>query len=97
MCAFFDIYVNLKKIKEKLEELGINLSYDDISTKFEIKKNVRLTEDALVLVKKDTRAHFTVMNWGIKYGEESPLIFNSRIETIKSEEHWKKIFSKEDA
>ena len=94
MCAFFDIYINLKKIKKKLEELGINLSYDEISIKFEIKNNVRLTENALVLVKKDIHAHFTVMNWGIRFSEESPLIFNSRIETIKSEEHWQQIFSK---
>jgi len=94
MCAFFDIYTNLKKIRKKLEELGINLSYDDISTKFEVKNNVRLTENALVLVKKDINAHFTVMNWGMKFGEDSPLIFNSRIETIKSEKNWLDIFSR---
>ena len=94
MCAFFDIYTNLKKIRMKLEELGINLSYDDISTKFEIKNNVRLTENALVLIGKDINTHFTVMNWGMKFGEDSPLIFNSRIETIKSEENWLEIFRK---
>jgi putative SOS response-associated peptidase YedK len=94
MCAFFDIYTNLKKIRKKLEELGVNLSYDDISTKFEIKNNVRLTENALVLIRKDINAHFTVMNWGMKFGDDSPLIFNSRIETIKAEENWLEIFSK---
>jgi putative SOS response-associated peptidase YedK len=94
MCAFFDIYTNLKKIRKKLEELGINLSYDDISTKFEIKNNVRLTENALVLIRKDINAHFSVMNWGVKFSEDSPLIFNSRIETIKSEKNWLDIFSK---
>ena len=94
MCAFFDIYTNLKKIKKKLEELGINLSYDDISTKFEVKNNVRLTEDALVLVRKDIKAHFTVMNWGMKFSEDSPLIFNSRIETIKAEKNWLDIFTR---
>lgn len=94
MCAFFDIYTNLKKIKKKLEDLGINVSYDDISIKFEVKNNVRLTENSLVLVKKDINAHFTVMNWGMKFSGDSPLIFNSRIETIKSEENWMKMFSK---
>jgi putative SOS response-associated peptidase YedK len=94
MCAFFDIYTNLKKMKKKLEELGINLSYDDISLKFEVKNNVRLTENALVLIKKNVNANFTVMNWGIRFGEDSPLIFNSRIETIKSEDNWRDIFSR---
>ncbi len=94
MCAFFDIYTNLKKIKKKLEDLGINVTYDDISIKFEVRPNVRLTENSLALVKKDANPHFTVMNWGIRFSEGSPLIFNSRIETIKSEENWMKIFSR---
>jgi putative SOS response-associated peptidase YedK len=94
MCAFFDIYTNLKKIKKELEEKGIPVSYDDISLKFEVMNNVRLTNDTLVLVKKDNSAHFTVMNWGIKFGEKYPLIFNSRIETIKSEKRWQSIFNK---
>ncbi len=94
MCAFFDIYTNLKKIKKKLEEKGVPISYDDISSNFEVKNNVRLTNDTLVLVKKDNGAHITVMNWGIKFSEKYPLIFNSRIETIKSEKRWQIIFSK---
>lgn len=94
MCAFFDIYTNLKKIKKKLEEKGAPVSYDDISSNFEVKNNVRLTNKTLVLLNKDNSAHFTVMNWGIKFSEKYPLIFNSRIETIKSEKRWQTIFGK---
>jgi len=93
MCAFFDIYTNLKKIRKKLEELGISVTYDDISEKYEVKNSVRLTNDALTIIKKDNNPHFSVMNWGIKFGEKYPLIFNSRIETINSEKRWKSIFS----
>jgi putative SOS response-associated peptidase YedK len=92
MCAFFDIYTDLKKIKKKLEEANINVSYDDISDKFEIKKNVRITNQTLALVNNQGNPHFTVMGWGIKFNEKSPLIFNSRIETINTEKRWQKIF-----
>lgn len=32
-------------------------------------------------------------NWGIKFDENAPTIFNSRIETIKSKPNWTKLFS----
>ncbi len=94
MCAFFNIYTDLKKIKKKLEQLNINVTYDDLSKNFEVKNSVRLTNDALVLARKEDKPNFTVMNWGIKFSDKSPLIFNSRIETIKAEKRWLTIFSK---
>jgi putative SOS response-associated peptidase YedK len=94
MCAFFNIYTDLKKIKKKLEQLNINITYDDISKSFEVKNSVRLTDEALILGRKEDSPNFTVMNWGIKFSENSPLIFNSRIETIKAEKRWQAIFEK---
>ena len=32
-------------------------------------------------------------NWGIKFDDKSPNIFNSRIETIESKPYWAKLFS----
>ena len=34
------------------------------------------------------------VNWGIKFKADSPLIFNSRIETVKEKPYWKSLFKK---
>lgn len=35
----------------------------------------------------------SINSWGIKFGEKSPLIFNSRIETIKEKAYWKRLYT----
>jgi putative SOS response-associated peptidase YedK len=46
-----------------------------------------------VLIRKDVY-QLTKVNWGIKFKEDSPLIFNSRIETIKEKTYWNSLLSK---
>ena len=46
------------------------------------------------MVKKEDTPLLTLMNWGIKFSDKSPIIFNSRIETIKKEKRWQTIFDR---
>ena len=58
-----------------------------------LKENIRLTDNVLVIVNEDNKPAFSVMKWGIKFSPASPIIFNSRIETIRNEKRWKTIFA----
>lgn len=94
MCAFFNIYTDLKKIKMKLREKNIEVKIDQAAEKGEYNKDIRLTNDSPVMVKEIQKPLITLMNWGIKFNDKSPIIFNSRIETLQKEKRWQMIFEK---
>jgi putative SOS response-associated peptidase YedK len=52
--------------------------------------------DDIIIIKNKTRElEITTNIWGIRFsGENTPLIFNSRIETISSKKYWSDIFDK---
>jgi len=56
--------------------------------------DIRPTEDILILKNTEGALEIIKKTWGIKFDEKSPLIFNSRIETIKSKNYWGNLFSK---
>jgi len=56
--------------------------------------DIRPTEDILILKNTEGILEINKKTWGIKFDEKSPLIFNSRIETIKSKSYWGNLFSK---
>jgi putative SOS response-associated peptidase YedK len=57
-------------------------------------EDIRPTQNILsVLLKKDVY-YFSKAHWGIKFKADSPLIFNSRIETIKGKKYWNTLFEK---
>ncbi len=53
-----------------------------------------LTENIPVITYKSGKKYLTRMKWGIKFDPEnkSPLIFNSRDDTVKEKEFWQKLF-----
>ena len=57
--------------------------------------NIAPNDDILVIQKNDKEYILKNFSWGIKFpGEKSPLIFNSRIETISDKPYWRKLFNK---
>lgn len=50
------------------------------------------TEKILSVYKYSGGYNLTLTNLGIKYTKNSPIIFNSRIETIKKKQHWMTLF-----
>jgi len=98
MCVNVDRFIKDKEIKKKMRNIGHEIDYDNKIDKKRfagLKENIRLTNDILVIINEDNKPKFSVMKWGIKFSPVSPIIFNSRIETIRDEKRWKTIFTKQ--
>ena len=98
MCINVDRFIKDKDIKKKMRNIGHEIDYDNRFDKLKyssLKENIRLTNEVLVVINDDNKPKFSIMKWGIKFSESSPLIFNSRIETIRDEKRWKSIFTKQ--
>lgn len=54
--------------------------------------NIAPTQKIMTVIYEDGLSSSVLMNWGIKFSKDSPLIFNSRIETIKEKPFWMKLF-----
>jgi putative SOS response-associated peptidase YedK len=90
MCTNYEAAVNSDAIYEMLSTHGNNLIH-----KPEIwipNKNIRPTNSILTILKKDNNIRLIETNWGIKFNEKSPLIVNSRIETIIDKPFWRHSF-----
>ena len=72
------------------------ISLDELDPDNFKKTNIAPTDDILTLVNKDGVINLTSSSWGIKFKEDgsSPLIFNSRIETIRDKKFWTELFFK---
>lgn len=93
MCGRFDNKVREDWMMEKFAEFNFNVFFRTID-KLRKKENIAPT-NSIVTILKDDSDHFAETNkWGIKFSEESPLIFNSRIETISSKQFWKMLFDR---
>ena len=55
-------------------------------------EDIRPTQKILTILREENNYILTKVNWGIKFSKDSPLIFNSRIETIKEKEFWNYLF-----
>ena len=60
-------------------------------------EDIRPTNKIMTLVKDDKKLALTTTKWGIKFSDKSPLIFNSRIETIKAKKFWTGLFERNKA
>lgn len=95
MCSRFENKETGFSILEKLDkdELGNYILEDDGDLKKEI---FTPTNFVYSLIKSDKIFKLKNFFWGIQFDIEkkSPLIFNSRIETIKEKSYWTKLFYK---
>lgn len=86
MCGRFENIIST-------EDLFSHLELKDLVPEPEVSKtNISPTQKIMTLVLKDDSLKYLPMKWGIKFSKESPLIFNSRIETIKEKPYWMNIF-----
>ena len=83
-------------------QLGPSLSLDpnlnpnpNPKHEFELKKeNIAPTNKIFSINYSNNNYILNRTKWGIKFSDESPLIFNSRIETIKEKKYWMSLFSR---
>ncbi|MBK8944064.1 MAG: SOS response-associated peptidase [Ignavibacteriae bacterium] len=93
MCGRFENKVREDWMMEKFAEFNINVFFRTID-KLRKKENIAPTNTIVTILKNDSDHLAETNKWGIKFSEESPLIFNSRIETISSKQFWKMLFDR---
>lgn len=90
MCSRFENKETGESIFKKFEKdfLMLNLAPKNLK-----QINIAPSDDILVIQKNEKQFEITSFTWGIKFpGDKSPLIFNSRTETISEKPYWKKLF-----
>lgn len=94
MCGRFEIIP--EKIKTDflpfLEELtNEKIEFRNFTT---VKGINTAPTDKILCFEKEENYFLSINRWGIKFKPDSPLIFNSRIETIKEKPYWKNLFAR---
>lgn len=93
MCGRFENKITLETILDLLIEQGLDAEI--LGGKKEGPAfNIAPTNKIIGFHKNDKKHLIRYFNWGIKFSADSPLIFNSRIETIKEKNFWKGLFNK---
>ena len=87
-------YQNKLTLEKLLEFLELDYEFYNEVLKRTKKDNISPSDLIINLSQKDGKIVLEVSNWGIKFKADSPLIFNSRIETIKEKSYWKNLFDK---
>lgn len=93
MCGRFENKTIEKSLLELFIQNGLTAEFAESNNTFN-NDDIRPTEKILCVILKDSVYKISKVTWGIKFGEDSPLIFNSRIETIKEKKYWTSLFSK---
>ena len=93
MCGRFENKVNENIFIQLLKEIKINLILDESLKKRKI-ANIAPTDQIFAIRLLNNGFTLSMVNWGIKFGTDSPLIFNSRIETIREKKFWFSLFDK---
>jgi putative SOS response-associated peptidase YedK len=93
MCGRFENKVNENFFVQILKEMNLELIIDE-SVKKRKMENIAPTDKIFAIRHIDANYYLSLVNWGIKFREDSPLIFNSRIETIKEKKYWFTLFDK---
>lgn len=92
MCGRFQNKKSEKELIELFEQNNLELLVEDEIEKRK-KDDIRPTEKIAAIFSDNQKYILSKVIWGIKFKKDSPLIFNSRIETIKEKPYWKKLFN----
>lgn len=88
MCGRFEN----KVVYDDLMDL---FNFEEVSEKNETGQfNIAPTQKIMAVMLQRERYSLVEMNWGIKFRDDTPLIFNSRLETIKEKPYWSGLFDK---
>jgi putative SOS response-associated peptidase YedK len=96
MCGRFGLDQPPKKVIATLEEAGIAIR-NKLNKEKLPKLNIPPSVPIITVINKDDENILESTKWGIKFSDKSPLIFNSRIETIREKSFWLRLFNKNRA
>lgn len=92
MCGRFESKKIDKGVLDLFKQHKLKITLDkDLDKRAE--EDIRPTQKILSVLHNDNNYRLTKVNWGIKFSDSSPLIFNSRIETIKEKKYWNTLFA----
>ncbi len=89
MCGRFETKPSIQSLVRALKKQNIDLELDNLKS-----VNIAPTNKILSITHKENSYKLSQINWGIKFSTGSPLIFNSRIETITEKKFWLSLFDK---
>ena len=92
MCGRFESKPNAEGLVSLLKQLNIDLiveKEDGLKT-----VNIAPTEKIIGITKQEDKYLLSSYDWGIKFSKSSPLIFNSRMETIIEKKFWLNTFNR---
>jgi putative SOS response-associated peptidase YedK len=92
MCSRFESKPNAEGLVKQLEQLNIELIVEKDDDVKDV--NIAPTEKITGIMKKDKKYILSSFNWGIKFSQSSPLVFNSRMETIIEKKFWRDTFNR---
>ena len=94
MCGRFEGYFPEGKKSNPFDHIKFTYENDDEELK---QYDIRPTNTIKCLYRDGDENILGNENWGIKFSPKSPLIINSRIETIKEKPYWARMFDKNRA
>jgi len=92
MCGRFESKPSSEGLVDQLKQLSLDLVVEEENSSKTV--NIAPTEKIHGIRKKDDIYLLSKYNWGIKFSPDSPLIFNSRMETILEKKFWMDTFDK---
>ncbi len=93
MCGRFETYEIEDLLLQLFEERKLPFQFED-DVKSRKHEDIRPTEKIMSILLKEDIYKITKVDWGIKFTDSSPLIINSRIETISEKHFWNGLFAK---
>ena len=96
MCGRFGLDQPTNRIIATLEDAGITISNKILKNEKLPKLNIPPSVTIITIINMDDNI-IESTKWGIKFSDKSPLIFNSRIETIREKPFWLRLFNKNRA
>jgi putative SOS response-associated peptidase YedK len=90
MCGRFESKPNTDGLLDQLRQLNIDLIVENDNAQKVI--NIAPTEKITGIRKQKDKYLLSSYKWGIKFSQSSPLIFNSRMETIIEKKFWRNTF-----
>ncbi|MHB9013454.1 MAG: SOS response-associated peptidase [Ignavibacteriaceae bacterium] len=93
MCGRFETKPSIQSLVRALNKQNIDLALDHELAPTN-STNIAPTNKILSITHNDNSYKLSQTNWGIKFSPGSPLIFNSRIETITERKFWLSLFDK---
>ncbi|MHB8338428.1 MAG: SOS response-associated peptidase [Ignavibacteriaceae bacterium] len=95
MCGRFETKPSIQSLVRALKKQNIDLELEPNLELVPIKAvNIAPTNKILSITHNDSSYKLSQITWGIKFSAGSPLIFNSRIETITEKKFWNNLFDK---